>query len=154
MKKSKAKKKKVTKKSKVLTVSKPKTLVVDNSPASMISKALSSGASIEQLDKYLSLQERYEANEAKKAYSNSMVSVHSRIPLVKKTLVNKQTNSTYASLTHIVCETKKIYTDEGFSICFYEGETQKPEHIRICADVTHRLGHKETFYLDMPLEAI
>ena len=134
--------------------SEPKKEIVtkENSPMEMIKMAVSGGADLEKLEKLLELQLRWEANEAKKAYNDAMVVVHQNILPVAKTLKNPTTHSRYASLDMIICQTKEIYTAQGFSISFYEGQTEKPEHIRLCADVIHRLGHKESYYYDAPME--
>jgi hypothetical protein len=122
-------------------------------PAQLIEMAIEKGnINLEQLEKLMRLQREHEADNARKAYNSRMVLVQKDIPSVAKTLKNNQTNSKYASLDEIIIQTKKIYTIHGFSICFYEGETAKPEHIRICADVVHEAGHKETYYYDVPLD--
>lgn len=121
-------------------------------PAEMIKLAVTGGADLDKLEKLLTLQERWEGNEARKAYNTSMVAVHKAIPLIGKSLKNLQTHSTYASLDEIICKTKEIYTGNGFSISFYEGSTDKVEYVRICADVIHQLGHKETYHYDVPLD--
>jgi len=126
--------------------------VKDNSPTTLIEKAIAGGANLEQLEKVLLMQERWEKNQAKKAFNAAMVEVHKNIPVIVKSLDNNQTHSKYASLDIIVSKTKAIYTAEGFSISFYEGETSKENHIRICADVTHCLGHKEQYHYDVPLD--
>jgi len=125
-----------------------------STPANVIEYAMKSGATIEKLEQLLTLQERYEANEARKAYNVSMVEVHKNIPIVAKSLDNNQTHSKYAALDMIICKAKEVYTNQGFSISFYEGETSKENHIRICADVIHSLGHKETFHYDVPLDGV
>lgn len=124
----------------------------DESPAEIIRLAVLGKVDLEKLEKLLVLQERWDANQAKKAFSESMVTVQKNIVLVAKTLTNSQTHSKYASLGNIICQTKEVYTEYGFSISFYEGQTEKLEHIRICADVVHRLGHKETYHFDVPLD--
>lgn len=127
---------------------------VDNSPDSMIRLAIQGGADLEKVEKLLELQMRWEANEAKKAYDEAMSRVHANIPLIVKTKKNDQTRSMYADLEQIIIGTKKAYTDEGFSVSFYEGDGAKDGHVRICADVTHRLGHKQTHYYDVPLDGV
>lgn len=121
-------------------------------PADLIVKAIEGRADLDKLERLLGLQREWEANEARKAYNKAMVEVHRNIPIVTKTLKNVQTNSTYASLDDTICTAKEVYTKEGFSISFYEGETAKENHIRICADVIHEEGHKETYHYDVPLD--
>ncbi len=123
------------------------------SPATIIQLAIEKGnVDLDKLERVMVLQERFEANQAKKAYNAEMVEVQNKIPLIAKSLNNPQTHSKYASLDSIIVEAKKIYTAKGFSICFHEGETNKNDHARIWADVVHELGHKETYYYDVPLD--
>ncbi|MFH1511130.1 MAG: ERF family protein [Candidatus Woesearchaeota archaeon] len=141
----------VEKKVKAVAVKKESGLV-QQSPAMMIQMAVQGGADLEKLQGLLDLQMKWEANEARKQYNTSMVLVHKDIPLIGKSLLNPQTHSKYASLDEIICTTKEIYTKEGFSISFNEGETEKADHIRICATVLHQAGHKETYHYDVPLD--
>lgn len=122
------------------------------SPAEMAVVLLSKGVKPEDLEKMLALQERYEANQARKAYCEEMALVQQSIPKVKKTLENKQTGSMYAGLDDIIHDIKQIYTERGFSVSFYEGDSPLEGHIRVLADVRHRRGHKETYHYDMPLD--
>ncbi len=131
-----------------------KELAVQASPAEQALQMLQSGATPEQLDKILDLQLKYEANDARKQFNSAMVEVHKNVTSVKKTLENKQTHSTYASLDNIISHTKKVYTEQGFSIMFYEGKPDFEGHIRVCADVIHSAGHKESYHYDVPLDGV
>lgn len=123
-----------------------------NTPAEMIRAAISGGADLEQLEKLLGLQERWETNEARKAFARDFAKAQSEIDPVVKRANNTQTHSKYALLEGVIEAAQPIYTKYGFSVIFYEGETVRPEHIRINADVLHMLGHKETYYFDVPLD--
>jgi len=125
-----------------------------NTPAEMIRLAISGKADLAKLEKLLELQERHEAHEAKKVFASAFALVQASIVSVAKTKSNPQTHSKYAGLDEIIESTKPIYTNEGFSIIFYEGQSAGPECIRICADVLHTAGHKETFYYDVPLDGV
>lgn len=125
-----------------------------NSPAELIRIAVSGKADLQQLRDLLSLQKDWEANEARKIYASSFARAQANIAVVAKTKLNPQTHSKYADLGDIVESAKPIYTQEGFSIIFYEGETTIPENIRICADVLHSAGHKETYHYDVPLDGV
>lgn len=144
------------KKKKELVIKEPKVITIrpDNSPANMIREAISGKASLEQLKGFLELQREYEANEARKAFALSFAAAQSKIVAVTKTKINPQTHSKYADLGDILISANPIYTQEGFSVIFYEGETTLPGHIRICADILHRAGHKETYHYDIPLDGV
>lgn len=121
-------------------------------PAELLRMAIDKDADITKIEKLIELQERWENKEAKKAFAKSMVATQSKITIVKKTRENKHTHSMFADLGDVVSQNSPIYTAEGFSISFYEGETTKENHIRICADVMHEQGHKESYFYDAPME--
>ena len=101
------------------------TAIITTTPMQLIDNAVAKGVDTDQLEKLLALQERWEANEARKAYSNSLVDVHAEIPVIAKALRNNQTNSNYADLGAVIEQTKKIYTKHGFSIVFHEGKADE-----------------------------
>jgi hypothetical protein len=121
-------------------------------PSELIQMAVSQGADLTQLRELLTLKQVWEKDEARKQYASEMVAVQQKIPLVAKTLKNPQTHSKYASLDAIICQTKEIYTAHGFSISFYEGDSGKDNQMRVCADIIHQLGHRESYYFDVPIE--
>lgn len=122
------------------------------SPNEMIRLAIEGNADLEKVEKLLDLQIRYEKNEARKAFSSDFSVVQANIAAVVKTKVNPQTKSNYAGLEDVLETSKPVYTEQGFSVIFYEGKADVEENIRVCADVLHRSGHKETFHLDVPLD--
>ena len=129
-------------------------VITGNSPADMIRMAISSNADLDKLEKLLTLQVRWEANEARKVFASAFALVQANIVAVSKTEDNPQTHSKYAGLDSIIKSSKPIYTKEGFSIIFYEGVAPAADEIRICADVLHTAGHKETYYYDVPKDGV
>ena len=124
------------------------------SPNEMIKLAIEGNADLEKLEKLLDLQERYEGNEARKVFSSDFSVVQANIAVVTKTKSNPQTSSKYAGLDDVLEMSKPVYTKQGFSIIFYEGKTDVAENVRVCADVLHKAGHKETYHLDVPLGGV
>lgn len=121
-------------------------------PSEMINIAIANGADLDKLEKLLTLQERWEANEARKIFAKSFAASQEKILSVAKTKNNSQTHSKYADLGDVIESSKPVYTKEGFSIIFYEGDCPKENHIRIFADVLHSYGHKETYHYDVPMD--
>lgn len=128
--------------------------VVLSSPSEMITAAMASNADLEKLEKLLVLQERWEANEARKKYAKSFAAAQAKIKAVTKSKLNRQTNSKYADLGDVIEEAQPIYTEEGFAVIFYEGDTTKENHMRVCADILHESGHKESYHYDVPLDGV
>jgi len=122
------------------------------SPNEMIRLAIENNADLDKLEKLLELAERYDASQAKKVYASDFAVVQANIEAVLKTKKNKQTNSNYAGLESVIEVAKPVYTEQGFSVIYYEGKADKEENIRVCADVLHRDGHQKTYHLDVPLD--
>jgi hypothetical protein len=126
--------------------------VYQNSPVDNATRFLKEGGKPEQLREMMDLQERWEANEARKAFHDSMTEAQKHMPVIPKDKQNKQTNSMYSKHETIVKLAKPVYTDAGFSLMFYEGETQKENHIRVMCDIRHEKGHLESRFIDLPLD--
>lgn len=124
----------------------------DTSPAEMIKAAVMGGADLDKLEKLLELQERYEANQARKLFAKAFsIAQANIIPVIKKRF-NSQTKSKYSELSDVIEVSQPIYTKEGFSITFNEGDSPLPEHVRILAVVLHCAGHKENYHFNVPLD--
>ena len=123
-------------------------------PMEQIAAAITAGLDLEKLAKAMELQERWEANQARKEYALAFASVQEKITPVIKTRLNTQTHSKNADIGDILEVVKPIYTAEGFSMTFYENDTDKPEHMRVFCDVLYKSGHKETYHIDVPLDGI
>ncbi|KKL57409.1 hypothetical protein LCGC14_2235720, partial [marine sediment metagenome] len=108
----------------------------------------------DQMSKMLEIAERLKAIAAKEAYAADFAVVQANIDGAVKTARNPQTGSMYAKLEGVIEASKPAYTAQGFSVVFYEGETEKEGHIRVYADILHKDGHKETKYYDVPLGGV
>ncbi|HYE75599.1 MAG TPA: ERF family protein [Blastocatellia bacterium] len=120
----------------------------------MIRAVLEKNGNMQELRELLALQKEWEANEAMKEFNKDLAVVHQQIEAVVKTKINPQTKSKYAELDEIITQTKPLYTKQGFSVIFYEGTDSPAEHVRVCADLVHRLGHKQHYHFDVPLDGI
>lgn len=125
-----------------------------NSPIAMLKAAKEAGIDPKDIQGFLDVQINYEKREAEKEYNSAMARVHAKIPSVAKSALNPQTRSKYSELDQIVRAVKPIYTDEGFSVSFYEGDGAKDGNVRVSVDILHRLGHKETRHYDVPLDGV
>lgn len=120
--------------------------------AQLIQDGIAKGANLEALEKILQLREKDDAFKARKAFAKDFATAQANIlPVIKKKL-NPQTRSKYADLSDVIETTQPIYTKEGFSVTFNEGDSPKDNHVRVLADVLHYLGHKEQYHLDVPMD--
>ena len=74
-----------------------------SSPAEMIKLAVSGGADLDKLEKLLTLQERWDKNEAKKAYHKAMAEFKANPPKINKDRKVTYGNTKYnhASLANV-----------------------------------------------------
>ena len=123
----------------------------DVQPLSIIHRAVAAGADPDQLDKLLTLQERWEKNEARKAYNRAMKACQEEMPAVAKNSLNEHTNKRYANLDAVATTIKPIYTRHGFSLSYGEGQSGEGQ-IAIVCKCMHESGHTEEFTLNCPYD--
>lgn len=119
-------------------------------PLLIIQQAVQSGIDPDKLGKLLDLQERYERNRALEAFNRAMTSCQLEMPAVVKDAENKGTHSTYARLETVNTVIRPVYTRNGFSISFSEGEAKLPDDCRVILTCRHCEGHVETRWYDIP----
>ena len=114
----------------------------------LIEIAVEKGADITQLEKLMDLQERYEANQAKKDFNEAMSKFQSLLPTIEKSgIVDYTTNKgrtyyDYAKLEDIAKAIRPALKETGISYRFTQ--TQNQGWITVTCIVTHASGHSET----------
>jgi len=117
-------------------------------PAELIEKAIAGKADLDKLEKLMVLQERYEANEARKAYNDAMATFKANPPrIAKDSTVDYTPKSTgvrvkykYASLANIVETITKELSKYGLSASW---RTQMNGKVVVTCRVAHIKGHYE-----------
>lgn len=118
-------------------------------PMTMIDRALASNATPETLERLLALQERWEANQARKAFDEAMAAAKAEIPVILKNRVVDFTGKTgirthyrHEDLGEIARTVDPILAKHGLS---YRFRTQSPigEPVTVTCIVSHRDGHSE-----------
>jgi len=108
-------------------------------PASPIQAAIQSGASPTELLQFMELQERWEAGEAKKAFTQAMAKFRADCPTILKT--EKAHNSTYASIAGTLRQIKGLMSSCGLSHSWRTN--QEGQAITVTCVVMHSQGHSE-----------
>lgn len=125
-------------------------VAVSVTPMRLLEIATEKGADIEKLKQLMELQERWEANEAKKAFVQAMSTFKKDPPTIHK---NKDANFgagkaaySYATL-HNVCEQiVQALSRVGIS---HDWKTQQVEgKVRVTCVLTHVRGHSEATWLE------
>lgn len=126
---------------KELTVSK------GTAPATLIEKAVEGKADLEKVEKLLAIQERWEANEARKAYHKAMANFKADPPKIDKdktvsfnTTAGK-TSYNHATLANVTEKINAALSKYGLSASW---KTQQNNgDISVTCKITHELGHSE-----------
>ena len=111
---------------------------VELTPMGMIEQAVTQGASVETLEKLMGLQERWEANQAKKAFDAALASARSELPTILKT--QQGHNYKYEDLPAISKVVDPILTQHGLS---YRWNTESNGTVTVTCIIAHRDGHSE-----------
>ena len=137
-------------------------IVANPTPSDLLSQAIEKGLDVEQLSKLMDLQERWQANEARKAFAKAMTEFQKKKPkLVKSSKVlydnrgGGQTDYNFTPLPEIQKKIDPILSKLGLSYSWKQEriETEKGEkEIKVTCVVTHIDGHSEETWLSAPLD--
>lgn len=117
-------------------------------PMMLLSMAIEKGTDLDQLQKLMDLQERWEANEARKAFVAAMAAFKANPPrLEKNKLVNfstskGQTSYRHATLDHVADVLGAELSKHGLS--FRWNVTQEQARIVVTCILQHCMGHSES----------
>lgn len=124
-------------------------------PMRLMELAIGKGASLEQLERLMALQERWEANEARKAFVKAMAAFKSEPIIVSKDgevdFTNKtgqRTNYRHATLANVV---DAVVSRMGkFGLSHKWDAKQTDGAVMVTCVITHELGHSESVSLSGP----
>lgn len=119
-------------------------------PLVLLQSMVDRGADPDALKKMMDLAERWEANQAKKAYQAAMNAAQGEMTGVLKDKANNHTKSAYAALESVQEMARPIYTKHGFSLSWGQEAPPKEGWLRFVATVRHVGGHCERFQGDYP----
>jgi hypothetical protein len=120
----------------------------DGSPAAIMMKAVMGGMDLEKIKQMMDLQERWEANEARKAYTQAMSDFKKNPPEIEKDrhvsfkTSSGQTEYNHASLGNVTAKINAALGEHGLSAAWTTDQTEKG--VSVTCKITHVLGHFET----------
>ena len=98
------------------------------------------------IEKMMDLQERFEANEARKAYHKAMAAFKANPPQIEKdksvSFGSGKTSYTHASLSNVTTKINMALSAHGLSASWKTEQTN--ETIKVICSITHELGHSES----------
>ncbi len=107
---------------------------------------------IDKMERLLAMQERVHARNAEAEFNIAMNAAQSEMRPISADANNPQTRSKYATFAKLDSALRPIYTRHGFSLSYDEGDSPKPEHVRVLCYVAHVGGHTRTYHRDMPAD--
>jgi hypothetical protein len=113
----------------------------------MLEAAANRGASIEELEKWMALQERWQAAQAKRAYTLAFADFKQNMPDVVKDMLNKQYGSDYSSLANLVNTTNRELGKWGLNASW---DIEQGDKVAVYCILTHAEGHSERVRIEAP----
>jgi hypothetical protein len=126
---------------------------VTRTPMELLNQAVMSG-NIELAEKLMGLQERYEQNQARKAFDNAMAQAKAEMPIIVKDQTvdfssqKGRTNYKYEDMAGLARQVDPVLSKHGLSYR-YRTSSDK-ESITVICIVSHRDGHSEENSLTAP----
>lgn len=129
-----------------ITITKPEIIQAEPTPMGILQLAITQGASIDQLERLMAMQERFEANEARKAYSVAFsefkaeaVSITKNVSVSDGPLKGKK----YADLFGVVSAITPLLSKHGLSHS-WKLSKDEPAWMEVTCTIRHILGHSES----------
>lgn len=122
--------------------------VMETTPATLIQIAVEKNVDIDKLEKLMQLQERWEANKARKEFFEALADFQYKCPVIKKTKMADFPSSkggrvkyAFAPLDQIISQIREALKDSGLSYRWEFAELNK--EIQVTCLITHKSGHTE-----------
>lgn len=127
----------------------PTTQAPSPTPMQLLDRALASGVEMDKLEKLLELQERWEKNQARKAFDAAVASAKSEIPVVKKNRLGHN-NKRYADLAAFASAVDPVLAKHKLSYRYRS--RQEGGAIYVTCILAHQEGHSEETTLSAPAD--
>lgn len=113
------------------------------SPIEQAQNFLTSGGDLANLEKMMELQERWEADQARKAFYEAMTAFKADPPKLKKTrnVAYGNTKYSHADLAEITEEISSALSANGLNATW---KTSQDNNISVTCTITHSLGYSES----------
>ena len=132
--------------SQIAKIETPQMMPATLTPMDMIERAVSSGAGIDTIEKLMGLQERWEKNQARKAFDAAVAEAKAEIKPVTRNATGHNSKR-YADFASIARAVDPILSRHGLS---YRFRSEQNERINVTCILSHKLGHSEETTLSGP----
>ena len=134
--------------SNAMATSEVREMVPTTTPMQLLQAAVANNVDAGQLEKLLDLQERWEANQARKSFAAAMAQFQAHCPTLLKS--KKADRYSYAPLDEILRTIRPHLDATGLSVSF--NTSTKDAVITAFCTVTHRDGHSVTSEFSAPVD--
>jgi len=121
-------------------------------PMEMAYQLMAKGTDFASVKEMLDYSRGISAEAAEQAFNTAMAAAQSEMTVVGNDASNPQTRSRYATYAQLDRALRPIYSRHGFALSFNDGETARPDWVRVLCYVSHRDGHTRTYHKDMPAD--
>ena len=126
-------------------------------PLEMLSRAVQDGANIEVLERLVALSERWQTDQARRAYESAMAALRGELPAIVKsknvdfTTSKGRTHYRYEDLAAITEALSPVMARNGLSFRWRTDSTQRG-YVAVTCIISHQDGHSEETTLAGPID--
>lgn len=131
----------------VVKTEEPMQVSTSVTPMQMLQVAIQHGKELPYLKELMDLEERWRAQQAKRAYTSAMALFKKNMPDVVKDMLNKQYGSDYSSLANLVNTTNRVLGEYGLNARWSPDQT---DGIKVTCILEHADGHREEVWMKGP----
>jgi hypothetical protein len=117
-------------------------------PMDMLNRAVETGAGLEMVEKLMSLQERWETGQARKAFDRAIAAAKAKITPIQRN-AKGHNDKRYADFAAIAKVVDPILSEHGLS---YRFRTAQGDRISVTCILSHEDGHSEETTLTGPAD--
>jgi len=117
-------------------------------PLDMLNRAVVSGADMAMIEKLMALHERWDANQARKAFDEAVAAAKREIPPIQRNVAGHNAKR-YADFAAIAKVVDPIIGAHGLS---YRFRTTQNDRISVTCILSHKAGHSEETTLSGPAD--
>ena len=121
--------------------------LIPTTPMSMLAVAVQKGMDVATIKDLMDLSDRWEKNEARKAYAVALAEFKANPPTVYKDKKNTQYDSMYTTIGNLVNTINTELSKHGLSARW---DIDQSAGIKVTCVLTHRAGHSESVSMSGP----
>ena len=126
-------------------------------PMGLLEKAVTSGADVEVLERLMALSERWQENQAQRAFVEALSAARGDLPAIVKTKTvdftskGGRTNYRYEDLADVIEQISPVLSRHGLSFR-WRTDSETPGFVKVTCILSHRDGHSEETALSGPYD--